>query len=99
MSETTTATTWWHARAWMRDIEPVEVIRQTERYVIVANERRRAIETDDDAYFPTWEAAHQWLLNTMGHRLELARCELAKAQGAYGNVKGMKKPAEAADAE
>ena len=59
----------------------------------VEYERKKRVSMFD-SYFDTWEAAHTHLLNKFKIELDTARVVLAKAQGAYGNVIGMKPPTE-----
>jgi hypothetical protein len=77
-------------------ITPVEILRETEQSIFTAGwkgkEQRHAKKTGYEAYFDTWEAAHAALLNIAENELEYARRKLERAQGTYGNIKGMKKP-------
>ena len=90
-----------------KTIERVECTRETESTVWVLEdqtgwfdqqagkppkmvERRRQ---KDGTYHDTWELAHAYLLALATQNLEAARLNLARAQGHYGNLKGMKPPA------
>lgn len=99
--------TWFKTNRWDLEIQPVEVVKVSEKSVTVREEkwhigsanhpkeyvdRRRSKWSDYDKFFPSWEEAHTHLLRRAEHRLESARRELAAAQGHYGNVKGMKPP-------
>jgi hypothetical protein len=84
----------YHADIW-RGIDPVEIERETEARVFLVGGRRRDKRATQEGYFDTWEAAHQFLMAYFEEKLTLARRQLERAQGAYGNVKGMKKPAKA----
>ena len=99
----------WKTSRW-RDahIERVECTRETEKAVWVLEypwtldgkpnkpptERRRMKESDSDRFHDTWEAAHDFLLERAELHLESCRDALRRAQGAHGNVKGMRKPLE-----
>ena len=93
------------------EIVPVECARETEKAVWVLEypwtlgggrstkppiERRRMKNSEYDNYHDTWEAAHAFLLACAERELDNARARLAQAQGTHGNVKGLRKPAEAA---
>jgi hypothetical protein len=77
-------------------IRQVEVRRETEASVFVADksprslERRIAKSSEFHRYHGTWEAAHAYLLGRAQAQLDLAIDRLAAAQGAFGNVKGMR---------
>lgn len=95
--------TWFKTGGWKEKIQPVEVVKTTEKFVTIReerfsfgpkkfDERRCAKEGSYDRYFPTWEEAHAYLLNKAEAKLVSARRSLELAQGELGNVKGMKKP-------
>jgi hypothetical protein len=56
-------------------------------------ERRREKAPD---FHDTWEAAHAYLMEKAAAKLEWARRELERAQGHFGNIKGMRKQSQAA---
>jgi hypothetical protein len=79
-------------------IEVVEVERETADSVWVfryggETARRAAKQTCFECYYDSWEEAHAALMVEAERNLEAARQALARAQGKYGNVKGMKAPA------
>ena len=86
--------TWYRAIAWARKIDPVEVSRTTDSSVWIDG-RRRAIISEGEGYFPTWDEAHQWMLFGYEAKVISARRSLEYANSLLGNVKGMKKPADA----
>jgi hypothetical protein len=99
----------WKTTRWRdAEIERVEVVRETDHTVWVRvntawhgqppkwKEQQRRKDSGGDVYHETWEAAHAHLLDRAESDLEAARKRLTNAQGLYGNVKGMRKPAEAA---
>jgi hypothetical protein len=55
---------------------------------------REARKTKHHSYHETWEEAHAYLMAQANENLEKAQLQLQKAQGHYGNIKGMKKPEE-----
>lgn len=95
------------ARPHTAAIVPVDVIRETERCVFVpANgawhrgktERREAKVSEWHIYHATWEAAHEHLTQKSAGRVADARRSLELANAFAGNVKGMRKPVEGAEA-
>ena len=83
------------------EIEPVEVVRETDAFVIFppyrpgGKERRTAKCTDYERYHDTWEDARAFLLSRAEQDVQSARRRLEVANGTLGNVKGMKKPVDA----
>lgn len=79
-------------------IEPVDVVKSTDKTVTLAatgngRERRSAINSGWHHYFRTWEEAHAYLLEKSESKVLSARRNLELANGQFGNVRGMKKPA------
>ena len=72
-------------------ITAVKVERETESSVWV-NGNRRAKESESDIFHDTWDDAHAHLLAAAEENAASARRQLERANGALGNVKGMKKP-------
>ena len=102
---------WKTCRYRNAEIERVECVRETEKAVWVLEypwtfdggrgtkpptERRRMKQGDGDNYHDTWDAAHAFLMARAETELDSARSRLAQAQGTHGNVKGLRRPAEAA---
>lgn len=97
--------TWFKTESWSIKLEPVCVVKETEKTVTVRskaftigggpekfNERRQDKRSSSDNFFAEWEGAHAYLLERSERRLESVRRQLALAQSEFGNVKGMKKP-------
>lgn len=84
--------TWFQAQdmAGFR-INEVEVERETTQSVWV-NGKRCTKKALYEAYRPSWEEAHAWLLEVAGNRVSYARKQLERANTHFGNVKGMKQP-------
>ena len=90
----------WMTERYDTTITEVECLKESEKFVTIRlfdwkgqpYERRLARTSCYDNYFDTWEQAHSYLLGRTENRLTAAHLELQKAQGEYGNVKGMKKP-------
>ncbi len=84
---------------WKNEIEEVKIIKETAKQVTYAYndwngspcERREAKESNYHQYHDSWEDAHEHLLNKAHSRIESLRSQLQRAQGEYGNLKGMKK--------
>jgi hypothetical protein len=87
--------TWFKTRVSSYSLEakitPIEVDRSTDKSVYIGG-RKSAKSTTYDQLHPTWQAAHQFLMETAERRLLAARNALAREQGMHGNVKGMKEP-------
>lgn len=85
--------TWYKTGGYGRVlIEPVEVDRATDACVWI-NNRRNARISSFTCYYPTWEAARDALLAEKEDALNAARRRLERAQGEYGNIKGLQRPA------
>lgn len=77
---------------WLRaKIEEVEIEKETESSVWVKG-RRNIKFSRLEVYHDTWEKAHAYLLRIAEEQTAQARRRLEEANGALGNVKGMKKP-------
>jgi hypothetical protein len=95
------------ARRIGRPIESVEVERETEQSVWVCGvwhgkkvaPRRHSKRSDWDNYFDTWEEAKAFLLANAERKVAHARRELEIANSELGNVKGLKPPVDAQEAE
>lgn len=85
-------TKWWTNRDVAR-IDRVECERETNKAVWIKGTRRAKISTAD-CYHDTWEAAQEHLLNHAEFRVQSRRRSLEVANSFYGNVKGMRKPAD-----
>lgn len=83
-------------------IEKVEVVRETEKQVVLLVsrlysapiERKEKKESTNVQYHDTWEAAHAYLMDNAQRAVESARRSLECAKGTLGNIKGLKKPVE-----
>jgi len=60
-------------------IEPVEVERETEKFVIIGG-RRNAKASDYESYFDTWDQAHRHMTDRAQSIFDGARNGLASAQ-------------------
>lgn len=95
-------TTWFETKRYDIQITPVLVEKETEHSVMVVGryggkEARRAAKSSEWSNFHrTWEDAHAYLLQREESKLSAARHALEAANSTFGNVKGMKKPQEAA---
>lgn len=94
--------TMWFASAWFRpSITRVQVSRETPKTVTVVSDdgvrrpRVRKRQTDMAGYFDTWEDAWKFLMAHAGKEVGAARRNLELANSRLGNVKGMRRPAEA----
>lgn len=82
-------------------IEAVEVLRATDKQVVLANkhrkngEERENKETEWHSWHDTWEAAHARMLSDAQQKVESLRKQLERANGDLGRINGMKAPANA----
>lgn len=88
-------------------IEPITVIKETTAFVTVleTDERGRTYENKTKrrgayhAIHDGWDDAHTYLLTAAECKVVDARRALQRAQDEIGNIKGMKRPAEATHAQ
>ena len=78
-------------------IEPFEVLRTTEKQVVLASprkgsEERQAKETEWYTWHDTWEEAHARAVANAQRKVDSLRKQLERANGELGNAKGMKPP-------
>lgn len=78
-------------------IEAFEVLRTTEKQVVLASprkggEERQLKETDWHTWHETWEAAHARIVADAQKKVDRLRRQLERANGELGNAKGMKPP-------
>jgi hypothetical protein len=96
---------WFKTERWNTKIQPVEVVKVTEKTVTVRHKifimgkddkviERRHDKTGYEHFFPTWEEAHSHLLTRTEGAVHSARRQLELAQSEFGNVKGMKQPGD-----
>ena len=80
---------------WYTNIVEVEVTRFNDKSIwkiVNGKERREGRNSEIYNYHTTWKEAHDFLLKCAEEKLNNARLALQKAQGEYGNIKGMKEP-------
>lgn len=73
----------------LESIVKVEIEKETEKCVWV-NGRRSAKRSEFEQYHNTWKEAHAYLMVIAEGKLNSARLALERAQGNYGNIKGLK---------
>ena len=89
---------------WRGLIEEREITRETDKMVFFMESRgtrgqvesRSMKDSGREKWHETWEAAHAYLMERAEQNVLAARRALQQAQDKLGNVKGMKKPQEAA---
>ncbi|GAB1407704.1 hypothetical protein MASR1M8_16230 [Thermomonas brevis] len=85
-------------RASLGRIKAFEVLRTTEKQVVLPNlhrkggEEREAKETEWYTWHETWEAAHARIVADAQKKVDILRRQLERANGELGNAKGMKPP-------
>ena len=81
-------TTWYRAPSWSdAKVEPVEAVRETAAFVVLANERREAKGINGGDLFPTYAEARDKQISRARERLtqaqrslDYARSKLAEAE-------------------
>lgn len=84
---------------WYIEIEEIEVIRETDNFIIFADEnrynrkkeQRAAKRSEFHLYHETWEAAHAYLLERAKNRIDQSQSELNKFIGELKIIESMKK--------
>ncbi|MNK80828.1 hypothetical protein D3C87_1005580 [compost metagenome] len=85
--------TWFRIAPWSKAAKITEETFEKSTGSFLTPERgpRVAKSSAYSQYYPTWDEAHQALLEETEKDLTQARRALERAQGFHGNVKGMKK--------
>ncbi len=79
-------------------IEAFEVLRTTEKQVVLPDpyrkggEKREAKEAERWTWHETWEAAHARIVADAQKKVDILRLKLERAKGELGNAKGMNPP-------
>ena len=85
--------TMWHGSS-MAQIKAIEVLRETEKQVVIATnngkESRENKKSDFKNWFDTWKQAHDFLVSEAEKNVRELRLKLQQANGHLGNIKGMK---------
>ena len=73
----------YHTTRWSIEIEEIEVLRETNSFMILSQEgrrkeRREAKKTDYHLYHETWKAAHTYLLQRAEGRVDQGRNDLER---------------------
>ena len=88
--------TWYVTKQWPTQILPVEVEGETDKFVIIKDRsgksRRNAKLGGYESYYPTWQAAHDSLLERATNILQGARRRLDEAEKEYGEISRMVQP-------
>lgn len=84
-------------RTVLGKIESVEVLRETEKMVVIAcigkrKETREAKRSEWTNWHDTWVDAHEFLLAAAQQKVVRIRMQLERAKDELGNIKGMKVP-------
>ena len=79
-------------RTWYnQEIEEVEVIRETEKYVIMnagqRGERRDAKRSGSMNYFDTWQEANEFLINNKEHEIAVLLRDVAHLREVLQDLK------------
>ena len=80
------------------DIEPLEVVRETEKSVYIQQGRglsRQAKETAYDQWFTTWQDAYNFLVKRTESKIEYLKGRLEDTEDNLTEILNMEKPAEA----
>lgn len=77
-----------------RLIEEVEVVRETEKQVVIltysGKERRESKRSDFHNYFDDWQSAKDFILEKAQIEVDRLRRQLEVAKGELGNIKGLR---------
>lgn len=90
--------TWYKTTNYNCDICPVEVVKSTDKTVVVKAEkagfkdRRHDITSFYETYHPTWGQAHTYLLTRAKTKIALMEAELEKAKTVLAKVCSMREP-------
>lgn len=95
-------TTKYFASIWSNSIKPVVCIRETDKCLFIARTNMCSIDIEDrvlkisdgGAYCDTWGDAHVYLLDIAMNKVNSARASLQRELDKFGNIKGMKPPAD-----
>lgn len=90
----------WKTGGYLKTIEPVEVIRKTEKMIVIQEmrfngtqrERRTAIRSSYDNYFDTFEEAKAFLIEREKNRLESAQEAAKRATDSIMKLNAMTEP-------
>lgn len=83
--------TWWKVSPWYVSISPVEVTKVTASFVWTGD-RRHAISSSSEKWFPTWEEAHSYLVGRTSEQIKHAEDRLARARADFDKLVLMQKP-------
>jgi len=90
-----TLATWFKTTSLNPKIEAIEVSGETERFITIVGETRKSAKRGEYwNFFPTWDAAHSYLMDMAGGKVKAARRQLELANATFGNIKGMKPPTQ-----
>jgi hypothetical protein len=90
-------------RAWPSavKIEPIEILRETEKMVVIAapdsyyyktGERREFKKTEDYAYFGTWQEARTATVNWWNAEVKMAEAKASNARENRRKAEAMQEP-------
>jgi len=77
----------------MAKIEPIEVIRETEKQVVIIGwrnkERRLAKQSNYENFFDTWDEAHQFLISHAENLVNAVEERLSNCKANLDRIKGL----------
>lgn len=92
---------WKTGSQWDNNIKRVECLRETEHFIIPRfdwgdkpnTHNRKEAKSDSYArHHDSWQAAHQYLLNRAGNKIDRLQKELAEAMKELEQIESMKAP-------
>jgi hypothetical protein len=72
------------------NIEKVDVVSQTERFVKLSNGRKDAKRSSGYNYFDSFDEAKEFLIEIAENKVRSLRLQLDRANGELGQIKGIK---------
>lgn len=77
-------------RTWLGEIEEIDVIRETDKFVYKNSERRDAKRSDRINYFDTWTEARDFLIDREKAAIDRARDEIDQHMEKLAKIMEMK---------
>ena len=89
--------TWYRIRKYREDIQPVTVVKATEKQVVTLEpflnngfrEVRQAKFSEYESYFPTWDKAYAAIRERLQRKIAYCRKEISDAELALKNLEAL----------
>lgn len=86
--------TWWVLNSYRGTIQPVEVIKSTEKTITLENGRVQYKNSSYEMYFPTWKDARDHSLNVCNSKIEYHRNIVRDTEKVKAHVLSLVDPAD-----